>query len=963
LNATALARGDIGEQLRARLSNVFDRLSTHTSRDRLLADLPELVRAEAVVVLSEWVPRLIRTEVSKAPFVADLAHLIARRLKDPESLALALRAKGNLFHVSGRNRAAVRCHDRARLLFTRSGNRTQLARTLSASIQPLILLGEYDRAFAAAHEASAIFKDEGNEWRLARVELNTGNIFDRQDRFSEALDYYERSYRHLWVHREQDPDGVATVLHNMAGCLVCLNDFHRALRTYEEARNFAVQHKMPVLVAQADYNIAWLHYLRGEYSRAIALLRVARDACQQSGDHYHFALSHLDLSEIYLELNMGAEAEEAAAIAQTAFHRLGMKYEEGKSTTNLAIALSQQGKTPRAVTFFESARVLFLNEGNQIWSSLLDLYEAIALLKQDDDAHAKYLASAALRVFKKHGHSSKVVLCHLLLSRVAKRRQDLGSALRHCFRALIFLRSIESPALSCQAHALMAQVRKSLGQPERAFEHLQSAKEYLEELRGGIRNDELKISFMRDRVEIYEGLVDLCLSRDGNHAREALEYVEQAKSRSLFDLVTTSRSPAHEPIPEESSSSHRIRELRRELNWYQHRIEIEQLRSRVQGGQQLCQLREEAGKREHELLRLLREHPAFDAEASFSDTSRHMSVEHIQESLSREATIVEYFQTADRLIAIVLTSGHLEMVPLGKMGVAEDLLRRLRFQMAKPRLGLDYVAAFEGALLGAIQSCLHELYTELVSPICSRLRTGNIVVVPHGILHHLPFHALFDGEHYLCDDFAVSYAPSASLYTFCDARPANESGPAWVFGIPEAKIPAVEAEAAAVAQALPEAHLAVGASATSALLAQKGAESRFIHVATHGYFREDQPMFSGVRMADSCLSLYDLYQLSLPAELVTLSGCSTGLNVVSAGDEILGLARGLICAGAQSALLTLWDVHDQSTAEFMRIFYKSLASHRNKAAAVRDAALELRKSHPLPYYWAPFTLVGKTFRN
>ena len=123
-------------------------------------------------------------------------------------------------------------------------------------------------------------------------------------------------------------------------------------------------------------------------------------------------------------------------------------------------------------------------------------------------------------------------------------------------------------------------------------------------------------------------------------------------------------------------------------------------------------------------------------------------------------------------------------------------------------------------------------------------------------------------------------------------------------------------------------------------------------------------MFSGIRLGDGIFSLYDLYQLKLPAELITLSGCSTGLSVVEHGDELLGLVRGLIYAGAQSALLTLWDVQDQSTAQFMAAFYKHLTTERsandaNKAAALRQAALDLRESYPHPYYWAPFVLLGK----
>jgi CHAT domain-containing protein len=118
-------------------------------------------------------------------------------------------------------------------------------------------------------------------------------------------------------------------------------------------------------------------------------------------------------------------------------------------------------------------------------------------------------------------------------------------------------------------------------------------------------------------------------------------------------------------------------------------------------------------------------------------------------------------------------------------------------------------------------------------------------------------------------------------------------------------------------------------------------------------------MFSSISLGTSDLSLFDLYQLSLPAELVTLSGCGTGLNVVVGGDELLGLNRGLLYAGAQGVLLTLWDVNDQSTAGFMKLFYERMQGGANKADAARYAMGEIRKAYPHPFYWAPFVLVGK----
>src|SRR5437764_15272268 len=112
----------------------------------------------------------------------------------------------------------------------------------------------------------------------------------------------------------------------------------------------------------------------------------------------------------------------------------------------------------------------------------------------------------------------------------------------------------------------------------------------------------------------------------------------------------------------------------------------------------------------------------------------------------------------------------------------------------------------------------------------------------------------------------------------------------------------------------------MGDKGTQEVLKQEGPNSRTVHIATHGYLRQDNPMFSSIRLGGSYLSLYDLYHLKLPAELVVLSGCATGLNMVRPGDEVVGLVRGLLQAGAQSLVLSLWDVHDRSIKVLMIAF-------------------------------------------
>jgi CHAT domain-containing protein len=171
----------------------------------------------------------------------------------------------------------------------------------------------------------------------------------------------------------------------------------------------------------------------------------------------------------------------------------------------------------------------------------------------------------------------------------------------------------------------------------------------------------------------------------------------------------------------------------------------------------------------------------------------------------------------------------------------------------------------------------------------------------------------------------------------------------------------IDREVQAVAAILPNPGLFVGGEASEKVLREQGPGSRVIHIASHGVFRQDTPMFSGIRLGDTFLTLYDLHRLRLPADLITLSGCSTGVNAISAGDELIGLTRGLLFAGARSLLLSQWDVSDIGTELFMKEFYSRFFQQRNRALALRGAMLELRKTYPHPFYWAPFILVGDVY--
>ena len=253
-------------------------LPDEARRKQFLTRYRKQLRPEVVTRLTEAVHAKVRVDSEQAVAIAETALAVARRIRDKPSIARSLRAMANALHTLGKNREAMQFHEQALQTFEIVGDDLEVGITLSSSLQPLILLGEYDRSLKAAERARNIFTAKDEKRRLARLDINVGNILHRQDRFEEALACYERAYE--WLSSGQDKEAIAAVLSNLAVCLIAMNDFPRALKIYEQAREFCQQNEMPVLADQADYNIAYLYYLRGEYGRAIQMLHATRDACR-----------------------------------------------------------------------------------------------------------------------------------------------------------------------------------------------------------------------------------------------------------------------------------------------------------------------------------------------------------------------------------------------------------------------------------------------------------------------------------------------------------------------------------------------------------------------------------------------------------------------------------------------------------------------------------------------------------
>jgi CHAT domain-containing protein len=341
-----------------------------------------------------------------------------------------------------------------------------------------------------------------------------------------------------------------------------------------------------------------------------------------------------------------------------------------------------------------------------------------------------------------------------------------------------------------------------------------------------------------------------------------------------------------------------------------------------------------------------------------------------QPHLDADTLLIEYFVARGALVAFLVTAEGVEArrLPAG-LGRVQRLLQLLWLNVRSvPRSSPTRIAA----LATNARGLLSQLHDALVAPFADILADyPRLIVVPHGTLHYLPFHALHDGHAYLLERHLISYLPGASLLRYIyEPRPAG--GDLLAVGHSfDGALPHTVEEARAVAAVL-GGQVMLEAEATPARLEALAGDCRVLHLATHGDFRPDNPLFSGLALEQGWLTTLDIFRLRLQASLVTLSACQTGRSVVGGGDELLGLMRAFLYAGAKSLALTLWAVEDRSAAALMTAFYEKLSQGWEKGAALRHAQLAFARgdwergggvhgdgdTYAHPYFWAPFYLVG-----
>ncbi|RKY10554.1 MAG: CHAT domain-containing protein [Planctomycetota bacterium] len=469
-----------------------------------------------------------------------------------------------------------------------------------------------------------------------------------------------------------------------------------------------------------------------------------------------------------------------------------------------------------------------------------------------------------------------------------------------------------------------------------AVEFFKKAIEVIEAQRSTIHTEASKIGFVGDKQEVYHQMI-AALYQLGRYP-QAFEYVERSKSRALVDLLASNDRFAAKKA------------------WEQARSLLKQLRQAEAEGVVLGAAAANVEKPGPAGTRAIQIQAALKSEAPelaslVSVTS--MAVPEVQSRIGGAETLIEYYYLGEDPYVFVLRRNQVWARRLDGVGLAREVESFRR--AVKVRGTIDYLSPAQA------------LYRRLISPIERLLESDRLVIIPHGILHYLPFAALHDGRRYLIDRHSISYLPSASVIKFLAARGPGKSPRALVLANPDLGNPAydlsfAEEEAKAVAETLPGTEILLRGQATETYFKEFGRQYSYLHFATHGTFQSDSPVNSGVLLTrdennDGLLNVYELYNIPLDADLVTLSACETGLGKLNPGDDVVGLTRGFLYAGCRSIVASLWQVDDQATARLMATFYSKL-QHSDKREALRMAQVAIKGVYPHPYYWAAFKLTG-----
>lgn len=902
--------------------------------------------------------------------------------------ALGLMSRGDALRRMDRDLEALPFFDAAGEEFLAIHDEIGWARTRIGRISACLNLSRTTEALRDAMAAHEIFMRHNKLVRAAQVDVNAAVINYELGHYEQALRLFDRAIETYQQHGENVDLNIARARGNKALALAAQGKFREAVALHEQARAafLAYGEQQEISVAREDLNIADSYASQGHYSEALHLFKRSRQLFQK----YHMESAAHEVAQpmcqCLMRLNRVREAHELAEETVEFFRTIpGQRHNLARSLMHLATTATLEGEFTEAEDILQEASDLLEEGGLMRLAWLARLRRAELYFADGHLAASLREAQHVADAFADQEDLPQLARATLLLARIAYAQNDIATASHLCSHALDIAHSQELLDLQYEANDLLGQLAEHMGDLEGAAHYYDRAVQGIDDVQSRLVLDE-RTSFLENKGGIYQRAMLLSLKLGDKE--QALAYIEKAKSRVLGDYLRNNME-IHLRAGDETGELvlDDLSKLRQDHAWFssivydtENEANLSDTAMRRVLAVGPANARKEMQRREQQIERLLEQiqvRSGGDLVARPRVNWTNSIVTSLWQKLEPQALMLEYYVADQDLYIFQLTQHGIDVQLVRGAGPKLERLMSLwqaNLDMAGQAAGTqDRATAFFGLQENSL-GLLQKLYDLLLQPVIEQVqRSQHLIIVPYGVLHYLPFHCLFDGVQFLIEQHDISYLPSASILEICRQRGQQIDSKALslqdslVLGLSDGgRLAFALEEAQAVARQLGVLP-ALDNAATTSLLLQKGPRSPIVHIAAHGMFRLDAPNFSYIKLANKHLDTIEVFNLDLSScSLVTLSACETGRAVVRGVDEVIGLGRGFLYAGAASLLPTLWKVDDASSAELMDMFYHSLLNGATKTVALAEAQraflararTSIRPYRVHPYFWAAFHLIG-----
>jgi tetratricopeptide (TPR) repeat protein len=865
--------------------------------------------------------------------------------------------------TEGRLDQALADLDAAHDGFAMLGLAADAAQTRVPRVMALALLGRFDAALACAEAARDALLALGDTGSAAKVVLNTGSLCMQQDRYAEAAALYRRAGVLFARVGDREHSVLADVGH--ADALSYLGDLDAAEALYRRAAQRAPAHRLPVVDSSVLQALAELALARGRYGEALQGLEAASRQFEHMALPLQRAEAEKVLADTYAELRL---LPEALALYD---HVLAALDAQPGSATRPWVLL-QRARLAAAGGDHRGANMALAAAGQGMESVDSDAGRAAVALARAELALAENRASAANEAAAEAAGRLQVLGLPIaraeLVHAEAEAAMGETAAAQARLQALLALDAPDAATLPVAARActVLGALHAGAGRTDAAWAAYTQAVALAEAVRAELPGDDLRRGWLGGRADAYEGLLRLalaaCESPSSSAADAAAEHrvatalaaSERLRARTLRERLGRAREA-------QAAGDEQVQAEQLRLDWLTRRLN--RFVSDAQSDEAPAPLLEERRRLERRVLeRARRGDPrapggsGVDGPSLAGDDVMPRLAE-LHATLGAGRALVAYGALDDELFAFVLADGRLTLQrALARWSEVQRLLRTLRGLIDTRRLGTDRLQRY-AQLAAREQRCLALLHAAVWQPLAHTLGGASTVfVVPCGGLRAMPFAALHDAVGPLGTRTAFTMLASADALL----RTRAAALPAGVVALGDTRrLPAAATELRMIAAAWPKAMVLDGDEATRAALQRHASAAGVLHLACHGEFRSDNPLFSALHLADGALTAMDVEHLVLPAgALVVLGACETALADDAFGDEAIGLVRAFLAAGAAHVLGASWSIDDDTTARWMGALHSALAAGVTVPAAVHAVQRAWIEDGASVAQWAPFILHG-----